>query len=65
VTRRDGNSIDEMTNGAIRVAPFGDDFAVEKGFFYSFNVRFEAKRRVTPIGRLYVLGIVPESGRTM
>ncbi len=31
-----------MTNGAIRIAPFGDDFTDEKGFFYSFNV---------PIGR--------------
>jgi hypothetical protein len=36
-TRRDGNSIDEMTNGAIRSAPFGQAFAVEKRFFYSFN----------------------------
>jgi len=50
-----------MTNGAIRVAPFGDDFAVEKGFFYSFNVRFEAKRRVTPIGRTETSVVPPIS----
>ena len=36
-----------MTNGAIRIAPFIGGFAVEKGFFYSFNVE------VTGAARLY------------
>jgi hypothetical protein len=30
-----------MTNGAIRCAPFVGGFAVEKGFFYSFNEAVE------------------------
>jgi len=38
-----------MTNGAMQIAPFEEDFADEMGFFYSFNV--EGNRRCAASSR--------------
>jgi len=44
-TRRDGNLIAQMTNGAMKIAPFGSDFSARKGFFYSFNVQHNPRAK--------------------
>jgi hypothetical protein len=55
--RRDGNSIDEMTNGTIFIAPFGEEFAGEKGFFYSINVQGQGRGAVLSRSVPYAAGL--------
>ena len=46
-----------MTNGAMRIAPFREEFAGEKGFFYSFNVEVTGAARLYRAASVWTAGL--------
>jgi hypothetical protein len=46
-----------MTNGEMWIAPFGEEFAGEKGVFYSFNVEVTGAARLYRAASVWTAGL--------